>query len=273
MKNVLVYGGDLRSVYMAEYIGSLGYEVTLGGHEVAIDGKEFQSDVIILGLPAVKNGMVYAPRSKEMLSFEEFLKLCRRGSFVAGGKFSDANKDLACQYGVRLFDYARDEIFQVENAFYTAEGAVSVLISNTGRSLREQKVLVAGYGRISRALCSMLMSLGCSVSVYARNPVARAWCQSRGIKALDDLENMGLYDAVINTVPADIFTCEVLSTVKGEAVVMDLSAAPGYVDKDVCAHLGIKLIYLPGLPLSSAPCSAGEAAARAVLARVSTEGK
>ena len=270
-KRIFVYGGDLRSVYMAEFFKKMGYPVVFGGHDA--DGHGSLEDVsgctaLVLGLPAIRDGYVYTPNWQGKTKLEDILCRADKNMLVAGGKFTLGDRETADKYNVRLFDYADDEVFQTENAFYTAEGALSVLISNTSRSLREQRVLVAGYGRIAEVLSSMLFLMGCSVEVYARSPIARAKCQNKGAKALGVLDGLNRYDAIINTVPADIFSEELLSFVKKDSVIIDLSARPGYVDKGICQKLNIKLIYLPGLPLSSAPCSAGEAAARAVIERL-----
>lgn len=262
---------------MARYFASKGCTVHTFGHGTSDTGgleAAHSADVVVLGLPAVKGGMVNMPLGNTELEFAQLLDACRKGAFVAGGRFTFREEEAAAKHSVTLADYSDDEIFQIENAFYTAEGAICALIANTSRSLCGMRVLLTGYGRISKALCSLLSSAPCSITVYARSAEQRAWCEAQGIQTLTTLEDLSGFDAVINTVPADILPGRGLSTLSKEAVVIDLSASPGYVDKQACKELGLNLIYLPGLPLTSAPCSAGETAARAIerMYRLFTEG-
>lgn len=266
-KNVFLCGGDLRSIYMARYFADKGCRVHTYGHGDT-DNSGLHSvknaDVVVLGLPAVKDGVVNMPLCDTVLKFEELLDMCSEGAFVAGGRFTAQDADCAKKHSVTLADYSKDEIFQIENAFYTAEGAICALIENTSRSLCGMRILITGYGRISKAICSLLSSAPCRITVYARSAEQRAWCEAQGIITLNTLEDLREYDALINTVPADILPGRGLSTLCKEAIIIDLSARPGYVDKQACSNLGLNLIYLPGLPLTSAPCSAGETAARAI---------
>jgi shikimate 5-dehydrogenase len=127
------------------------------------------------------------------------------------------------------------------------------------------KILVLGGGRISKALCALLANAPCTTDVYARRELQRTFFSMRGHKVTDTLPSLAGYDAIVNTIPADIFHESVVSTANEGTLVVDLSARPGYVPKDMCQKYGLKLCYLPGIPLKSAPRSAGIAAAKAVL--------
>lgn len=274
---ILVCGGDMRSIYMADLFEKKGYSVQIcmtDEHQIA--GYDFEctnikdgirgAAMIILGLPAVKNDMtVNCPLSKEKTLFEQILKRADKKTVVAGGRFSAAARIMAADYGIMLLDYSTDEVFQIENAFYTAEGAVEAIIKNTVRSLGELKILIAGYGRISRALTKFLSVLGSDITVYARKAEQRAWAKMHGVKTIDKIGVLDKYDVVINTAPSELFGRESISTAQKDALFMDLSARPGYVSREICEECGVKLIFLPGLPAVSAPRSAGEAAARAVI--------
>ncbi|MCD8117543.1 MAG: hypothetical protein LUE21_10625 [Oscillospiraceae bacterium] len=66
--------------------------------------------------------------------------------------------------------YWQDEIYMIENAALTAEGALELLMRRSSRALMGAEALVAGYGRIGRFLAGMLSSLGVRVTVAARKP-------------------------------------------------------------------------------------------------------
>ena len=282
-EKILMCGGDMRSVYMADYFRRQGFEVGLYATETekyelkqselsdGING----ADLVVFGLPAVKNDMsINCPLSKECVSFEEILNKAAKNTVIAGGRFSHQAYDMAADYAIRLIDYSTDEVFQIENAFYTAEGAVEAIIKNTVKSLGELKILITGYGRISKALTRIMSSLGAQITVYARKQEQRAWADMLGYTAVGSLERLDSFDVLVNTVPHELLRKKELNEVKKDALIVDLSARPGYVSRELCENCGIKLVFLPGLPAVSAPCSAGEAAARAVLRMCSelTEG-
>ncbi len=263
--NVFVLGGDKRSRYIAEYYRNTALCVTdLTASMTESDRKKLaDADLVILGLPAVLNGMVNMPLADFSLPFDKLLDLLGDKTKVAGGRFDKNSRELMEKKNIKWADYSEDEIFQLENAFYTAEGAVSSLIGNTESSLWGMNILITGGGRIARALCSILRGYSCKISVYARNPIVRTSFALDGFEALDSLTNLKGFDAVINTVPADIFPKSIMETLGKDAVVLDLSQRPGYVSKTLCEELGLGLLYLPGIPLTSAPRSAGISASRA----------
>ena len=65
-----------------------------------------------------------------------------------------------------------------------------------------------------------------------------------------------MYDLIFNTVPATVFTRDVLCNTK--AVITDLASVPGGVDSDAACELGVKVIRALSLPGKVAPRSAGE---------------
>ncbi len=262
--NVFLCGGDKRSVYMAEYFTNMGYEVEAFGHgEGGSLDCASRADMIVLGLPAIKNGMVNMPLCNTELPFDELLGICSKSALLLGGRFSSKDFDLAKAHGIRAADYSEDEIFQQENALYTAEGTLCALIENTACSLCGMKILVTGGGRISKAIGSLLACAPCKMSFFARSELQRTYFAMQGYDVLSQLCDLSEFDAVINTVPADILSCDALKSLGKNSVIIDLSQRPGYVDKDRCAELGLRLVYLPGLPLTSAPRSAGITAAKA----------
>ena len=265
-KKIFVLGGDKRSEYIAGYFAGKGYEVAgfgVGNYNENPDEIK-NADIIVLGLPAIKDNFVNMPFSEDKITFTKLLKKCSKGSVVAGGRFKSEDYLLAQKAGVVLWDYSEDEIFKSENAFYTAEGIVKHIVENTQRSVAHLGILVTGYGRISRELCRLLSVWPCSLTVYARKELARSHCGFQGINTISELDNLSGYDVIVNTVPADIFTEYIISTVKKDALILDVSARPGFVNKEMCAHYGVKLLYLPGIPLTSAPQSAGITAAKAI---------
>lgn len=149
--------------------------------------------------------------------------------------------------------YYRDEVYAIENAALTAEGAAELLMRRSSSSVMGMDVLIAGYGRIGSALAAILDALGANVTVAARGEISRARARVRGFRTVDIINISGTYDAVVNTVPA-----QVLAGDYGGALCLDLAGAPGGWDEDTA------VLKAPGLPGLYAPKAAADVMAEAI---------
>ena len=149
--------------------------------------------------------------------------------------------------------YYKDEIYAIENAALTAEGALELLMRRSNRALAGMEVLVTGFGRIGGFLAGMLSCLGAHVTVAARSEAARAAARSRGFESVDITNIPAHFDAVVNTIPA-----QVLAGDYGEALCLDLASAPGGWQDDT------PVLKAPGLPGLYAPKAAADVMAEAV---------
>lgn len=149
--------------------------------------------------------------------------------------------------------YYEDSIYAIENAALAAEGALELLMRRSNRALAGMDVLVAGFGRIGGFLAGMLSALGAHVTVAARGEAARAAARSRGFRAVDIMHIPVPFDAVVNTIPA-----QVLAGDYGGALCMDLASAPGGWQDET------PVLKAPGLPGLYAPKAAADVMAEAV---------
>lgn len=114
-----------------------------------------------------------------------------------------------------------------------------------------QKVLLTGFGRITKVMIKALIGLGAKVSVAARKYSDIEWakiygCEGIHISQLND--SLSSYDIVFNTVPAVLLDEKRLSLLKDSCLVIDLASKPGGVDFDTARSLGIKTIWALALP-------------------------
>ena len=160
----------------------------------------------------------------------------------------------------KVFDYTKDEGFALKNAYLTAEGAISLAISETEKSLSNSSVLIVGYGRIAKAIEYYLSNLTSEVTVCARNENARINAKYRNSNAVDfsDLKNNLRYDIIFNTVPHPVINSSELSAAKRDTLIIDLASFPGGVDRHFAEIKGIKLITARGLPSKFSPKTAGK---------------
>lgn len=242
---ILVPGRDARSRYCAEALREAGCNVA--------DCPVSEAEAVVLPMRA------QIP--------PELLDALRPGLWVLGGCLGDQMQKLEA-LGVRASDYYDDALLQYANAVPTAEGAVGILIDRTPGTIRGSKGLIVGYGRIGTVLSRMLSALGAEVTASAR----REDDLGRIVAAGHRSERTGVwahgltrYDYIVNTVPARVLTAEEYRQIGKNAVLLELSSAPGGFDDALCRENGLTLIRAPGLPGKCAPKTAGEAIAEAVM--------
>lgn len=279
-KDVLVVGGDLRQVYLANKLAttvknSIRYKVYAYGLEkskndlvdiILVDNIELNNiknniDIVILPMPVldVKEN-VNAPLSDHEIKIEEIINKISNNSLVFGGKISQKLKKIFEDRDITYFDYLEREELAIHNAIPTAEGTLQIIMEEMAKTIFSSDILLIGAGRISKILRKYLISLGANVTVSARKTEDFAWIETDRCKYIHnkDLKNeLKDKDVIINTVPAKILNKELLSVINDETLVIDLTSKPGGVDFDMAKKLGKKTIWALSLPGKVAPITAG----------------
>lgn len=282
MKNItfFVVGGDLRQVYTAAalakdhrvYAAGFDNNVSLPEKVISV-GCSLQlpekADVIILPLPASQNGVfVNTPYCKNNISLTALSSVLNDGGMILGGKLDPSTIKIFQKNSIEAIDYFDREELSVLNAVPTAEGAIQIAMEEMATTIFGQKVLVTGYGRISKVLVKLLCGMGADVTVTARKYSDLAWAEISGCKGLhtSQLEdNISRFALIFNTVPAVILNENILKNIDPSALIIDLASKPGGVDFDIAAGLGLKVVWALSLPGKVAPVSSGEIIASTVL--------
>lgn len=205
----------------------------------------------LAGLRPLVNTHVFAPNL--LLSAERFDHI-RDGETLIAGRLDDGAEKLAEQKGLRVCRILADEAFQAKNARLTAEGALGIIIEHSMLSLADMRVLVIGFGRIGAALCRLLSALAVSYDVAtgaSRRP-ARAFADHVVTAESADLP---VYDVIVNTAPARLFSDEKALTMRHDVVYIDLASTPA-ADVKMLRTLGLDADVYPALPAKCAPESA-----------------
>ena len=259
-----VLGGDGREVEIVRQLVACGASVRTcglppGGAEAAgtpacatvaeaVQGAEIV--ICPIPLPAV-DGSLYAPAAQSKLIVDaESLKGMQPGGLVITGRVSPQMKDAASALGLRIREYEHEADLMLLRAPAIAEGAIKVAIEHTDVTLHRNPCMVVGFGKIGPILARTLLGLGARVTVAARNPVqlAEAWAMGCETVHIRDLrERTSGMVVIFNTVPALLFTQEVLHRLGGETLLIDLSAPPGGVDVASADRLGLRAIRARGL--------------------------
>ena len=262
-KIILVAGGDLRQVYLARILAQTNKVYIIGfdrnvipeGNLIFLDSLLSLServDYIILPLPASNDGvLVNTPFFNHSLALENLNSVINENGIVFGGKFSEMVKGIFEKHKITTIDYLDREEMAVMNAVPTAEGAVQIAMEEIPTTIFGQKILITGFGRISKVLAKILKGLGADISIAVRKYSDKAWAEIYNCKGLlfTQLdESLNQYDIIFNTVPAIIFDKERLRMLKKGSLLIDLASKPGGVDIEEAGNAGVKTIWALSLP-------------------------
>lgn len=279
-RNIVIVGGDKRQKYLKNYLASQGGEVfSYGLFDWDDDTERLKSairpdSVIVLPLPAARNDKtINMPFSKKETSIERLVSLLGKENLVFGGIIKGELLSRLRETEIPFVDYY-DNAFIEKNAVLTAFGALKILLEHIDFALPLGKYAITGYGRVAKETASVLTSLSCSVTVFARNPSQREDASIKGCRSLPLSElsaNADKFDIIINTVPSKIIGCEVLAKMRNDCKIIELASAPYGVDFDEARKYGIDVVKAFGLPGKYTPKTAGEIIGKRIEATLQRE--
>ncbi len=291
MKNIpkiAVLGGDMRQYAVAKELRNR--ELNIYTHGLGVSSPELfpfkncdtmseaaeEADAVILPLPASTDGSLLncpALKSSERISLECIIGAMKERSYLFGGRIPQNIALKAELGGIKVKDYFLSEKLQIKNAYITAEAALSIAMNSLDRCIRGSRLAVTGTGRISRLLCELLLKLGASVTVAARNADALTYFELMGCKTVvidckaehswyEEL--FSGYNIIFNTVPAWLFDREFLLKADKKMLIIELASAPGGVDICAARELSSNVLWGASLPGKYAPYGAGEIIAECI---------
>lgn len=254
-----IVGGDARFAYLTrmllsdgrearavEGVSDIGFRVPAAGREALSKAKN-----VVMNWP-VPNG-------------EALLERLSRGTkvyFCGPGQAPDVPE------GVTAVDLWKDERLLLENAYLTAEGAISAAMNRSQASLKDCHCLIVGWGRIGRALTELLVGMNARVTVASRSLKGRNGAIERGAESVFTYELASALagkQIVFSTPPSRVLGKAELRAMEPDALLIDLSSPPYGVDLDAAWELGIRAWREPGLPGRYCPFSAARALMRAIV--------
>ena len=270
---IAVVAGDRREQEIARCAAATGAQVRAygfpwpeGGIEgvtragsaaEALDG----ADVALFPIPGIApDGALFAPQCEHriILDRETLARMRMPANIILG--WADANLKSHCEaLGIALHEYEWDDDLMLLRGPAIVEGLLKVLIENTDITIHKSKILCVGQGVIGTLVTRTLIGLGAQVHVAARNAVQRASAYAAGAvpHLLSDLAQAAEgTDILVSSVPAQIVGRDVLERLPKHALLVDLAAPPGGIDRDAAAALGLKFVWARGLG-SRAPVTVG----------------
>lgn len=266
MKTILLIGGDKRSLYLRAYFERRGF-FTYGfaqkkGEPLALGRTLLQKPytAVLLPLPVTRDGeTVCTPLWDGALPLAELCRLLPKGARVLGGQVPRAFSEQLLAGGRTVFDYYTETVVQ-KNADLTARGVLQVLREN-GCAPNGARVVVTGFGRVARATAKALLAKGAAPLVAARRQAALQEARTLGADAVllaDFLTAPGSFDALVNTIPAPLFSESVLQRCPPDALYLETASAPYGLDLAAAKRLGRRAVLASSLPGRYFPQAAAE---------------
>lgn len=255
--NILLIGNGKRTSILADNLKRFGYKVNHIYNTASIPLK-ISADLVVLPVPSVKNG--YLNLEGIPLTIDNIVRRTEKHTLIIGCNIGAKHNNI-----VDLND--RDD-FAYLNAIPTAEGAISIAISESDQSLFYSNILITGFGRVSKILADRLRTMGKNVTIAARSLKDLSCAKALGYDTVNikNLEKEARkYDIIFQIVPAPIITDAVILHLKSKALIIELSS--GYIGTDCLSaeNNSIKVIKAGGLPEKTAPITAGNILTESVI--------
>ena len=245
MKDFVIDTSDNRMIYVKKFIENKGYST----YEYSRYNGE--NEAIYIFSPAKK------------FSAKEIDNL-NAGSLVYAGNIEMHLKESMIMRNITHINLLQDEVYAYENAIYTAEVALMLIIRNTASSIYDMNMLILGYGRVGKAMANLLSTLGVKFAIAARRYEERAsaYLVTSDIRGLDS--NFDGIDVIINTIPARIIDSESMRRISHDCYILDL-ASYDVMDSSVAEENELRYSVEHGLPGRFTPRTAGESLVKSVL--------
>ena len=237
MKNAVFYlAGDAAALrYAGELLEDLGTEI--------VQRPDNRVTHLLLPVPSFEAGRV-----KGGWKLESILAALPGDITVVGGNL---NHPALGRY--QCMDLLQDAHYVAENADITAHCAVKLALSKLPVTLKNQPVLVVGWGRIGKCLARILRNMGADVAVQPRKESDQAILAALGYaprKAIDG------YRVIFNTAPYPVIDDNESSLCRSDCLKIDLASQQGIAGEDV--------LWARGLPGKDAPETSGRLIAATV---------
>lgn len=244
-----IFPADNRMVYLEKILKSEN-----------IDSK-YISNVYILPIPVTRD-KVHILSSDILLS--DYFSRLENNSLVFCGKKSLIPKGIVSEN--QVFDYSDNELFLLKNANLTSHGVIKILYENSNIPFNELKLLILGFGRISKNLAKLLLGLESKVYVLGHSDKDLFWSDKFGISYVKNLDNFDEnIDFIINTIPHEIISEKQLKNRSfALAKFIELASYPG-IKPEICKNIGIKYISALGIPGKFYPKEAAEIIKESIL--------
>lgn len=255
MLNFLFLGNDNRSKIAAKILKEKYKYIKTTVLEETSE-LTYEYDVYVLPIPLSLNNITLNNSKVDLAVSELSEKLSNKALIISGGTNV-----------IQSINVAQRDDFAYKNAIPTAEGAISIAINATDISLSDSKILITGFGKVSKILAKKLEGLCEDISIAVRKQSDLALINTLGFKGIPIeklAKSINQYNIIFNSVPYQIFTKELLEKADKNSIFIELASSQLGFDTDAITELEINYINAPGLPNKVAPVSAAQILAETI---------
>lgn len=267
---IAVLGGDNRQLLLYNKLSNKDFDIILTAYDTTVDINKIKSaEIMILPTVVSKDGVnLNAPNYSKSIDLNDIIKNSDNCKYVICGKISENIKNKFKANGVNVFEYTNDENFKILNGVSTAEGAVSIAISKTKRTICGSNCLIIGNGCIGKSLTKILVGMGANVTVSARKEKDFNMLWADNINSLNSTKlqdaDLNRYDIIFNTVPHSLISEKNLYDLNCVELIIDLASIPYGFKHENKDTYPFELILAPSLPAIYAPLTSTDATAKTI---------
>jgi dipicolinate synthase subunit A len=233
-----------------------------------------EADVALFPIPGISpDGALFAPQCPERIIPDRAQLAAMRPSAHIILGWADPKLKAHCDaLGITLHEYEWDVDLMLLRGRAIVEGLLKAIIENTDITIHHACICIVGQGTIGSLVTQTLYALGARVHVAARNPVQRAAAFAAGAEPheLHELPTvLAESDVVVSCIPTQIVTRQMLMKLPKHALLVDVAAPPGGIDREAAAELGLKFVWARGLG-SRAPVTVGRSQWTGIRRRIET---
>ncbi|WP_338452097.1 dipicolinic acid synthetase subunit A [Niallia oryzisoli] len=271
---IAIIGGDARQLEIIRKLTELDAKLSLIGFEqldhafsgatkekiADLDFSQLDSIILPVAGTSLEGNVDTIFSNEKVILQEEMLKKTPPHCVVFSGitnSYLTGITDSADRTLVQLFQ--RDDV-AIYNSIPTVEGTIMMAIQHTDFTIHGSYVTVLGLGRVGMSVARTFHLLGAKVKVGARKSEHIARITEMGLTPfhLDEITQwVKDTDILINTIPHQIVSANVISKMPVHTLIIDLASKPGGTDFRYAEKRGIKALLAPSLPGIVAPRTAG----------------
>lgn len=258
-----IIGGDKRLFYLAKYLHKQNFKVI--GLNLANSKDEkinflttnslkeaiLTAKHIVGPIPFSRNDdLINCNFNFANLKINDFIKYLNKKNIVFAGNLSKKVLNCIKTKTELVYDYFKNENFAVFNAMLTAESAIAEIILKNSFNLNSSDCLILGFGRCGKLLALKLKNFCNTVTVCSKNQVDLTWAKAMGfqiIKLKNLKNNIKKFNLIVNTIPVNLLTGEILNKLKKNVFVYDIT--PNGIDLNEFKNASIKAeisLQIPG---------------------------
>lgn len=269
--HITVIGGDLRQCYLAEYLQSSGHIVTCFQTvtfsyrapikiTAALPQALTDADIIIGPVPFSKDTQtLFLSIDAPEIYMKDFLKLLHPRQTIAGGSIPKELARECLKRDISVIDFMKSDSLIIQNAYFTAEGLLARIITETNVSLKQLPILILGYGNCGFMIAEMLLFMQARITIFDIDINRLALAKTRPVASVTQDRLKALlpdFSIIINTIPAHILTTDCLEQISQDCLIFDIASEPGGFSKKGLEEMNLKRISCPGIPGNCMPKSA-----------------